>query len=42
MAHNRCNRLIQAEILRLEEESELVTVDQEMSMQMIWEHALDK
>ena len=38
-AHNRCNRLIQAEIRRLVKELEVVTVDQEMSMQKIWEHA---
>ena len=41
-AHNRCNRLIQAEIRRLLKEIELVTTDQELSMQKIWEHALVK
>ena len=41
-AHNRCNRLIQAEIRRLVKEIELVTVDQELPMQKIWEHALVK
>ena len=41
-AYNRCNRLIQAEIRRLVKEIELVTTDQELSMQKIWEHALVK
>ena len=41
-AHNRCSRLIQAEIRRLVKGIELVTTDQEMSMQTIWEHALVK
>ena len=36
------DRLIQGEIRRLVKELELVTVDQEMSMQKIWEHTLVK
>ena len=39
-AHNRCNEFIQREIQHLVEEVEVITVEHESSMQMIWEHEM--